>query len=314
MLARIQKALVLAWLSLLLVGTSMALARGQFLLAGVVLAVMVCGHAVWLAITFALCAWQNRAGPVPQPTWAQWRQAWWAEVKTAPAVFGWQQPFRSQQEPDHLPLDAQGRPGVVLVHGFVCNRGLWNPWMHTLRRLDLPFVAVNLEPVLGDIEHYAAIIDAAVVRLEQSTGVPPLLVGHSMGGLAIRAWLRAYQADHRMRGVVTVGTPHQGTWLAYGAFSPNGRQMRPDSDWLRALAAEEPASRRQRFLCVFSQTDNIVFPAHRAVLPGAAQRHVAAAAHLDLLHGPGVMPAVLRRLGSVAATGAATGAAAGTGG
>jgi triacylglycerol lipase len=299
MLARLQAVLVLSWVALLLGGTSWALTQGKVLLATAFVLMMLCGHALWLALTFALCAWQNRAEAGPPARWAQWCQAWWAEVTTAPAVFAWRQPFRSRREPDHLPAGAHGRPGLVLVHGFVCNRGLWNPWMRQLRHLDIPFVAVNLEPVFGDIEDYTGIIDAAVSQLEQTTGVPPLLVGHSMGGLAIRAWLRAYQADHRMRGVVTLGTPHQGTWLAVGALSPNGRQMRPDSEWLKALADAEPASRRQRFLCVFSQTDNIVFPAWRAVLAGSAQCHVSAAAHLDLLHRPGVMPAVLGRLHAV---------------
>lgn len=299
MLARLQSVLVLSWLAVLLFGSAALLAQGQYGLALGFIVVMVCGHAVWLALTFGLSAWQNRASPLSRPSLAQWWLAWWAEVVAAPQVFAWQQPFRSRAEPDHLPERAQGRPGLVLVHGFVCNRGLWNPWMRDLRQRDVPFVAVNLEPVFGDIDDYVAIIEAAVAQLEYSTGVPPLLVGHSMGGLAIRAWLRACQGDERIRGVVTVGTPHQGTWLAHGAVSVNGRQMRPDSAWLRALAADEPASRRQRFLCVFSGTDNIVFPARRALLPGAAQCHVAGAAHLDLLHGPGVMPAVLRLLDPV---------------
>ena len=37
--------------------------------------------------------------------------------KRQPQVFCWRQPFFSQRWPDHLPADAQGRRGVLLVHG-----------------------------------------------------------------------------------------------------------------------------------------------------------------------------------------------------
>jgi triacylglycerol lipase len=299
MLARLQQALVLVWLTAWLAGSAWAGAQGRGGLALGITAGALTGHAAWLAVSCALAAWQNWRDPQGRASARQWLRAWWGEVRAAPRVFAWQQPFRSRTEADFVPQGARGQAGVVLVHGFVCNRGLWNPWMRDFRRRGLPVVAVNLEPVFGSIDEYTGVIEAAVQRLEAATGVPPLLVGHSMGGLAIRSWLRASQGDQRVRGVVTIGTPHQGTWLAQGAVVRNGRQMRPDSDWLQALAASEPASRRQRFLCIFSHTDNIVFPAQRAVLPGARRCHVPATAHLDLLHGPGVMPAVLAQLGVV---------------
>ena len=83
-----------------------------------------------------------------------------------------------------------GRRGLVLVHGFVCNRGLWNPWLPRLRAAGVPCIAVNLEPVFGSDRRLRAADRAAVQRVTQATGRPPLLVAHSMGGLALRAWLR----------------------------------------------------------------------------------------------------------------------------
>jgi triacylglycerol lipase len=94
------------------------------------------------------------------------------KCKAAPQVFCWRQPFFSQRWPDHLPADAQGRRGVLLVHGFVCNRGVWNPWLQRLHARDVPFVAVNLEPVFGSIDDYVGILEQAVRRLEAATGKP----------------------------------------------------------------------------------------------------------------------------------------------
>ena len=43
---------------------------------------------------------------------------------------------------------AQGKAKalVVLVHGYVCNRGFWAPWMARLRAQGHCVIAPNLEP------------------------------------------------------------------------------------------------------------------------------------------------------------------------
>jgi triacylglycerol lipase len=208
------------------------------------------------------------------------------EVCAAPRVFCWRQPFFSQRFPDHLPTGAQGRRGVLLVHGFVCNRGLWNPWFEKLMRNDTPFVAVNLEPVFGSIDDTIAIIEAGVRQLEDCTGVPPVVVAHSMGGLALRRWWAENGDDGRIHHAITIGTPHHGTWLARFAMSRNTRQMRRHSPWLATLAAREPLGRGARFTCFYSHCDNIVFPPATATLPGADNRHLPGQPHVHMADRP----------------------------
>lgn len=297
MLARLEQLVVLAWLAALASALVLPWRAGHPGWAALAGLGVLASHGLWLLLTFGLMRWRNRQDPAPAASWAQWWSAWWAEVRVAPRVFGWRQPFASNAEPDFLPPEAQGRRGVLLVHGFVCNRGLWTPWMARWRAEGVPFVAVNLEPVFGSIDDYPPIIEAAMQRLEAATGQRPLLVGHSMGGLAIRAWLAACGADDRVQGVVTLGSPHRGTWLAtLSKFALNGMQMRPGGDWLQRLAAAEPASRRELFLCVYSHCDNIVFPASNALLPGARHQHVAGSAHVDLIDRPEVMALVRAEL------------------
>ena len=84
------------------------------------------------------------------------------ESLTAHEVFGWRQPFRARRARHAARCAQRGRRGVVLVHGFVCNRGFWNPWMPRLRAAGVPFVAVNLEPVFGSTRRLRRIIDDAV--------------------------------------------------------------------------------------------------------------------------------------------------------
>jgi triacylglycerol lipase len=172
---------------------------------------------------------------------------------------------------------------VVLIHGFVCNRGLWTPWLEQLKAQGHCFVAVNLEPVFGSIDDYAPIIERAVQQVVAATGLPPVLVCHSMGGLAARAWLRTVPPGdeaQRVHHIITIGTPHRGTWLGRFSHVRNGQQMRLNGPWVADLA--QRAHERVPFTCWYSNCDNIVFPASTGTLPGADNRHVPGVAHVDL--------------------------------
>ncbi|NDP62695.1 MAG: alpha/beta fold hydrolase [Polaromonas sp.] len=252
----------------------------------------------FLAIELILSRQLNKSDPVPQPGWRELFAAWRGETVTAPRVFCWRQPFRSNAIADRLgpPARVQGRRGVVFVHGFFCNRGLWTPWLERLQGSGHAFIAVNLEPVFGSIDDYAPQIDEAVRRVTEASGLTPLLVCHSMGGLAARAWLKLMNADARVHHVVTIGTPHRGTWLARFGHGLNGRQMRLLSEWNTALDHEMPAGRPALFTCWYSNCDNIVFPATTATLPGARNRLVRGAAHVQMAFVPDIMHATLALL------------------
>ena len=246
------------------------------------------GYALALAAEFALLRMAHGDDPTPRATPAQLLRAWWGEVRAAPRVFCWRQPFRSRRWPDHLPATAQGRRGVLLVHGFVCNRGIWNPWLRRLHVQGVPFIAVNMEPLWGSIDDYVQILEQAVQQLERSTGVPPVIVAHSMGGLAVRRWLAegGAAADARIHHVVTIATPHRGTWLARWALSLNMREMRIDSPWQQLLGKREPAQRPGKFTCFYGHCDNIVFPPATATLRGADNLHLPGVAHVDMVDHP----------------------------
>lgn len=300
-LARLQQLITVT-----LVGVAMA-AGGYFAAADepasaiVAPVAVLSGYAGFLALEFALVGALHRDDPTPRATAGQLLRAWMGEVLTAPQVFCWRQPFRWRAEPDFVPAETVGRRGIVLVHGFVCNRGLWNPWLRRLRAAGVPCVAVNLEPVFGSIDDYPPIVDAAVQRVREATGLAPLVVAHSMGGLAVRAWLAGLHGaeaagEPPAHHVITIGTPHRGTWLARFAVSRNAIQMRERSAWLDALAEREGTRRRAGFTCFHSHCDNIVFPASNATLPDADNRHLVAVAHVHMVFSEAVFVEALRRL------------------
>ena len=246
-------------------------------------ALIVGGYALVLALEFALLRLAHGQDPTPRATPTQLLRAWWGEVCAVPRVFCWRQPFRSRRWPDHLPVAAQGRRGLLLVHGFLCNRGVWNRWLQRLQAQGVPFVAVNLEPVFGGIDDYLATLEQAVRQLERCTGLAPVIVAHSMGGLALRRWWIEQGDDSRVHHAVTIGTPHRGTWVAHFARARNARQMRLLSGWLRTLAVRESGNRAGRMTCFYGHCDNIVFPPATATLPGADNRHLSGVAHVDMV-------------------------------
>ena len=253
-----------------------------------------------MALQFTLMQRVNAADPAPRARFPQVRRAWWAELGVALRVFCWEQPFRSRAEPDWLPTAPTGQRGVVLVHGFLCNRALWRLWFAPLRAAGHAYEAVNLEPVFGSIDDYAPTIEAAVQRVEAATGMAPVLICHSMGGLAARAWLRVCAGELRVQQVITLGTPHRGTWAGRFSRAVNGRQMALDGDWVGNLSGAEPPGRAALFTCWYSNCDNIVFPTSTATLRGADNRLIAGVAHVEMARRPEVLQGCLALLARAA--------------
>jgi triacylglycerol lipase len=296
MVARLQRFITLGLLALALLWGVLAWCAGHVVWALSGAMVIALGYALALAFEFLLMRMAHGDDPTPRATAAQLLSAWWGELWSAPLVFCWRQPFRSKRWPDHLPREAQGRRGVLLVHGFFCNRGVWNLWLERLHARGVPCIAINLEPVFGAIDDYVGIIDAAIGRLERASGLPPLIVAHSMGGLAVRRWLIEGGNGARVLHVFTVATPHHGTWLARFALTANCRQMQQGSAWLRALAAREPPLQYVRLTCFYSHCDNIVFPPSTATLTGADNRFLPGTAHVHMVSRPEPWQAVLTML------------------
>ena len=321
-LARLQQVLTLGALGLAGVWAIYWTSQGRPWLAAAGVGLILGGYAAVLAFEMVLLYFTHGADPSPRARVpALWR-AWWGEVKSAPTVFCWRQPFRSQVWPDQLPARAPGRRGVLFIHGFVCNRGVWNPWLARLTAQGTPFVAVNLVPVFGTIDDTIGVVEDAVRRLEAATGQAPVVVAHSMGGLVLRRWWAEHGAAVRVHHVITIGTPHQGTWLARWGHTANARQMQIDSPWLLNLAQREGPSGAlklplslpvslpltlpltsppispltSRMTCFYSDCDNIVFPPSRATLPGANNIHLPGLAHVHMADAPEPWAELQRRL------------------
>jgi pimeloyl-ACP methyl ester carboxylesterase len=178
-------------------------------------------------------------------------------------------------------------PPLLLLHGYGCNSGYWT---HLVRRLDaarISHATLDLEPMLAGIDEFVPAVHDAIEALCAASGAPRvLIVGHSMGGLVARAYLRTH-GSARVAHVFTLGTPHHGTSLASKGPGLNALQMQLDPDgaagaWLRQLAAGENASTRALITSLFTHHDNIVAPQTSSVLEGARNIAFGGVGHVAL--------------------------------
>ena len=188
------------------------------------------------------------------------------------------------------------KPPLLLVHGFTCNRGNWFWFRRQLERHGYRVYTVDCTPPFAPIAHYAPQLAAAVDEVLQATGASQLvLIGHSMGGLVSRAYMDQFGAGKIAR-VITLGTPHQGTWMAKLAAGPNVRNMVDGSPWLAALREREARRSEnpyENFSCVYTHHDNLVAPQTNATLPKADCIALSGIGHVSLVLSPAVVKHVL---------------------
>ncbi len=193
------------------------------------------------------------------------------------------EPYRRPLRIDLPALGAPARP-VLLIHGIVCNCAVWRPLLKRLQALGYaPVRAINLEPLLADIDTHAAGVVRELEDLQRQTeGAPVAIVAHSMGGLVARAALRTVGPAAISR-IVTIGAPHHGSGIARFFRSRPARQLRPDSSWLRALNANEAAPLPVPVTSIYSLHDNLIAPPRSAMLTGARLHELRGIGHLRLL-------------------------------
>lgn len=178
---------------------------------------------------------------------------------------------------------------VLLAHGFLCNGGVFVPLLARLPTALAPY-SVALEPSYRDFEHNLARLESALDRLLAAhPGERVLLVGHSMGGLLVRAL--AERRPEAMAGVLILAAPHHGTWfgnLVYGseAGPPSAR-----SRWLQAWNARAEPAAALPWLNAWTPQDNIVIPAASSRWDKLAEQCCEGQGHLSLLSDPAMLAA-----------------------
>lgn len=182
-----------------------------------------------------------------------------------------------------MPADRLGGDGrvVLLVHGYGCSRGVWWRLRQRLEAAGCTVASVSLFPPFASIGRLVPQLHERIEAVCQATGARKLtLVGHSMGGLVCRSYL-ARHGSGRVRGLITLATPNQGTELARFGPGRNAREMEPDSLWLHDMRNEKPGVPTIAFC---NPVDNYVMPPANQRLPDAHNVELPPVGHLAMLY------------------------------
>lgn len=188
---------------------------------------------------------------------------------------------------------ASERLPVVLVHGYLGHPDMFRPLTRRLYAAGFgTVVRVGYPSTRTPLDRIAARIEEVVRPLVADHGAVDL-VGHSLGAVACRAWLKAFGGAGHVRRFVSLGGPHAGTAMFRLAPPALWEVLDPGGPWVRRLAeGEEPVPTT----VIRARYDHQVVPPVRAALPGAEEVILPVHGHNGLLWSRTAHQAVIRAL------------------
>jgi predicted alpha/beta hydrolase family esterase len=183
---------------------------------------------------------------------------------------------------------------IVLQHGFMHSGAVWYFTARALERMGYRVFAVD-QPLYASIDWMAQRLHEGIEKAIASTGAPQVtLIAHSMGGLIARAYLRQF-GNARIKKLITVGSPHRGTWHAQIAGGTNGRQMRRGNAWLEALSKVKVTV---PFTSIYSVHDTIISPQDSSRLPEADNIELHGIGHVSMPSGRRMRAHIIAAMGN----------------
>jgi triacylglycerol lipase len=275
---------VLAWIH-----PTLAAAVGGTTAVAMLLAGFVALHGLLLLPAYAIAVLGASPRPpgVGGPTFAGFLTEWIGFVLAFALIMPFERAWMGSDAVGRLPA---GRRPVLLVHGYMCNRGFWWWIRRRLRARGFAVATVTLETSFSDIEILADRLIERIAALIAETGADRvLLVTHSMGGLVVRAALRKAGWE-RIGCFTTLGGPHHGTVTARLGLGRNARQMEPGNAWLAELNRVEVTEVPTH--TIWSTGDEIVVPQATSRLAGARETVIAPTGHVAMAFSPRILDLV----------------------
>ena len=155
---------------------------------------------------------------------------------------------------------------VLLLYGHMATRRVFEILETRLRRDGFCVFSINLGGLFDAFNTYSVDQCAMKVRLKIERlyaryDLGPLsIIGHSKGGLIARYYVKRLGGEKRVKNLITLGTPHNGTPRAYlgcATIGPVARsvwQMTPMSPFIRRLKMGAFPS-GVRFTSIYSKDD-----------------------------------------------------------
>lgn len=186
---------------------------------------------------------------------------------------------------------------VVLIPGFLDTPGLFHRMEPALRRAGHRTAAFRLSPSTGARGMDELAEDLGAFIEERFPGQPVSILGFSLGGIVARYWVQRLGGLARTERLITVSTPHRGTFPAY-LFPLRGiRQLRWGSEFLRDLNRDHATLEACGIASIWSPVDYMIIPPVSARLGIGHERRLFIPVHAWIPRSRRVIREVLRLLG-----------------
>jgi triacylglycerol lipase len=185
------------------------------------------------------------------------------------------------------------RHPVLLIHGINDTEAVFHSMSRYLTRLGCSVHSLSLTPNNGHLglEYLAAQVSNYVASTF-AADQPFDLVGFSMGGIVGRYYVQRLGGITQVKRFVTIASPHQGTWVAYGSQRPGCVQMRPDSAFLQDLNQDVAMLGQLHFTSIWTPLDLMIVPANSSLMPVGQSVPVWVPSHAWMVSHPQSLQAV----------------------
>jgi triacylglycerol lipase len=173
-----------------------------------------------------------------------------------------------------LPAHAAERNPVLLIHGIDDTQAVMEPLGQYLERRGWQRFAFDMVPNDGQVgfEALARQVQREVAAVRARTGAQKVdLVGFSLGGMVARVYLQELGGAAEVERLVTISSPHHGSWMAYFRWNALGEELRPGSRVYQRLNSNLAALAGVRHTAIWTPFDLMIVPAWSSSLPGARE-------------------------------------------
>ena len=173
------------------------------------------------------------------------------------------------------------RNPVLLVHGIDDTGGIFWRMVLTLENLGWEVHTIDLMPSNGEagLQPLAAQV-AAYVEQTFEPGQAIDLVGFSMGGIVSRYYVQRLGGLQRVDRLVTLASPHNGTWTALLRPNLGASQMRVGSRFLNDLNRDADRLKQINFTSLWTPFDSMIIPPNSSEMPVGESRQVWVGGHV----------------------------------
>lgn len=183
------------------------------------------------------------------------------------------------------PASSMAMDPILFVHGYSESASLWNTMIGRFEKDGYPksYLSAYSYNTSQSNKVDAEEVKSQVEKLLKNTGASKVdIIGHSMGSLNTRWYIKFLGGESKVDDWVSLGGPNHGTETANFCFSTSCVEMRIGSTFLSELNAGDETPGTVNYGTWWSPCDEIINPDESVILTGATNTKTACMSHTAL--------------------------------